>query len=164
VVDLLAACSGTLATAESCTGGLLANRVTNVPGASNVFLQGFVTYANDAKVRSLGVETGLLDVHGAVSRQVAAAMAAGALKAAGSDYALSTTGIAGPGGGSIEKPVGTVYIGLATRTGPVKVEKHAYPSDREGFKQLTTQSALDLLRRELLAEAGRPIHSTEKAK
>lgn len=150
VVNLLTEKNATLAIAESCTGGLLANRVTNVPGSSAVFLQGFVTYANEAKVRALGVGQKLLEKHGAVSRQVAAAMATGALKAAGSDYALSTTGIAGPGGGSIEKPVGTVYLGLATRSGPARVVKHAFPTDRESFKQLATQAALELLRRELL--------------
>jgi nicotinamide-nucleotide amidase len=149
VVDLLTARGETLATAESCTGGLIAHRVTNVPGASAVFLQGFVTYANHAKIRALGVPVALLEKHGAVSREVAAAMAEGARAAAGVDHALATTGIAGPGGGSAEKPVGTVFIALATKLGPTTVEQHRFPTDRETFKDLTAQTALDLLRRRL---------------
>jgi nicotinamide-nucleotide amidase len=149
VVELLAGRGTKIAVAESCTGGLLANRITNVPGASEVFQAGFVTYANEAKVQMLGVDAALLEKHGAVSRQVAAAMAEGAMERSGADFALSTTGIAGPGGGSIRKPVGTVYIGKASRNGATKVEKHAFPSDRESFKQLATQAALDLLRREM---------------
>ncbi len=151
VVDLLTARGETLATAESCTGGLLAHRVTNVPGASAVFMQGFVTYANEAKTRALGVDAALLRAHGAVSREVAAAMAEGARTAAGVDYALATTGIAGPGGGSDAKPVGTVFIALATKLGPTAVEQRRFPSDRETFKDLTAQTALDLLRRRLTA-------------
>ncbi len=150
VVDLLIARGATLATAESCTGGLLANRITNVAGASAVFPQGFVTYANKAKEQSLGVGKSLLEAHGAVSEQVAAAMAQGALRVAGTEFALSTTGIAGPGGGSEEKPVGAVYIGLATQAGLLKVTKHNFPTDRESFKKLTTQAALELLRQELV--------------
>ena len=153
VVELLAAKGAKLAVAESCTGGLLANRITNVPGASEVFVAGYVTYANEAKVQMLGVDAELLEKHGAVSRQVAAAMAEGALERAGADFALSTTGIAGPGGGSIRKPVGTVYIAKASRNGATKVEKHAFPTDRESFKQLATQAALDLLRREMSTPA-----------
>ena len=149
IVDRLSARGETLATAESCTGGLLAHRVTNVPGASAVFLEGFVTYANEAKTRALGVDAALLRAHGAVSREVAAAMAEGARTAAGVDHALATTGIAGPGGGSDAKPVGTVFIALATKLGPTTVEQHRFPTDRETFKDLTAQTALDLLRRRL---------------
>ena len=149
IVDRLSARGETLATAESCTGGLLAHRVTNVPGASAVFLEGFVTYANEAKTRALGVDAALLRAHGAVSREVAAAMAEGARTAAGVDHALATTGIAGPGGGSEAKPVGTVFIALATKLGPTTVEQHRFPTDRETFKDLTAQTALDLLRRRL---------------
>ena len=141
IVDRLSARGETLATAESCTGGLLAHRVTNVPGASAVFLEGFVTYANEAKTRALGVDAALLRAHGAVSREVAAAMAEGARTAAGVDHALATTGIA--------KPVGTVFIALATKLGPTTVEQHRFPTDRETFKDLTAQTALDLLRRRL---------------
>ncbi len=150
VVDLLTARGETLAIAESCTGGFVAHRVTNVPGASAVFMQGFVTYANEAKTRALGVDAALIEAHGAVSAEVAAAMAEGARAAAGVDHALATTGIAGPGGGSEAKPVGTVFIALATKLGPTVVERHRYQHERETFKNLTAQTALDLLRRRLV--------------
>jgi nicotinamide-nucleotide amidase len=149
VVDELTARGETLAIAESCTGGLVAHRVTNVPGASAVFLEGFVTYANEAKTRALGVAAALLQQHGAVSRETAAAMAEGARSASGSDHALATTGIAGPGGGSEEKPVGTVFVALASRDRETVVQHHRFASDRETFKDLTSQTALDLLRRRL---------------
>jgi nicotinamide-nucleotide amidase len=151
VVDLLTARGETIATAESCTGGFLAHELTNVPGASAVFVEGFVTYANAAKVRTLGVDVQLIEKHGAVSREVATAMAEGARDAADSDYALATTGIAGPSGGSDEKPVGTVFIALALRNRPTIVERRRFPTDRETFKSLAAQTALDLLRRTLLA-------------
>ena len=150
VVDLLTARGETLAVAESCTGGFIAHRVTNVPGSSAVFVQGFVTYANEAKTRSLGVPAALIREHGAVSAEVATAMAEGARAAAGVDHALATTGIAGPGGGSEAKPVGTVFIALATKSGPAIVERHRFQNDRETFKNLTAQTALDLLRRHLV--------------
>jgi nicotinamide-nucleotide amidase len=149
VIQRLTALGETLATAESCTGGGLANRLTNVPGASAVFLQGFVTYANEAKTRALDVDSALIAAHGAVSREVAQAMAEGARRVAGTDHALATTGIAGPGGGTPEKPVGTVFIALATKNGPTIVQPQKFPTDRETFKQLTIQTALDLLRRTL---------------
>lgn len=150
VVELLTARGETLATAESCTGGYLAHRITNVPGASAPFLAGYVTYANSAKTGALGVDPALIAEHGAVSAPVAKAMAEGALRASGADHALATTGIAGPGGGSDEKPVGTVFIALASKLGETVVQRQRYPSDRETFKYLTTQTALDLLRRRLL--------------
>ncbi len=150
VVEILTARHETVATAESCTGGFLAHRLTNVPGASAVFVEGFVTYANPAKERTLGVPAAALAEHGAVSAVVAQAMAEGARRAAGVDHALATTGIAGPGGGSEEKPVGTVFIALASKLGPTLVERHRFPTDRETFKFLTTQTALNLLRRQLL--------------
>lgn len=153
VIELLAQRGETVATAESCTGGALAHRLTNVPGASAVFMQGFVTYANEAKTRALGVEAALIATHGAVSEPVARAMAEGARAAAGVDHALATTGIAGPGGGTEEKPVGTVFIALATKLGPTLVMQHRFPTDRENFKHLTTQTALDLLRRKLTQKA-----------
>src|SRR5262249_35679911 len=102
----------TLVTAESCTGGLLSHRLTNVPGASAVFLAGFVTYSNQAKIVTLAVEPNLIEEHGAVSEVVAESMATGARSRMGATHALATTGIAGPGGGSEEKPVGTVFIAL----------------------------------------------------
>jgi nicotinamide-nucleotide amidase len=149
VIQRLTALGETLATAESCTGGGLAHRLTNVPGASVVFMEGFVTYANEAKTRALGVDPALISAHGAVSREVAQAMAEGARRVAGVDHALATTGIAGPGGGTPEKPVGTVFIALATKHGPTIVRPHKFPTDRETFKQLTIHAALDLLRRSL---------------
>ena len=150
VVKLLTKGQVTIATAESCTGGLLANRLTNVPGASAVFLEGNVTYSNAAKIRTLGVTADLLNTVGAVSKEVARAMAEGARDRAGANYALSTTGIAGPDGGTAQKPVGTVFVGLAASDTPTEVEQLLFPMDRLSFKQMVTQAALDLLRRRLL--------------
>jgi nicotinamide-nucleotide amidase len=139
----------TLALAESCTGGLLAHRITNVPGSSKVFLAGLTTYANAAKCALLGIDAALIERHGAVSREVAAAMAAGASRVADAGFALSTTGEAGPesAGG---QPVGTVFIGLADPSGgePI-VERFSFKTDRETFKQRACQAAFDLLRRNL---------------
>ena len=151
VVQLLAAAGQTVVTAESCTGGLIANRLTNVAGASAVFLTGLVTYSNESKMRLLGVREETLQAHGAVSEETCRQMAAGARHRTGADFALSATGIAGPTGGTAEKPVGLVYIGLATPTG-TKVVRHHFMLDRETFKQLVSQYALDLLRRELLTK------------
>ena len=149
LVKLLTAKKQTLAIAESCTGGLLANRITNVAGASAVLLAGYICYANEAKIDMLGVDPKLIKEQGAVSEQVARAMAEGARKRAGSTYALATTGIAGPSGGSEEKPVGTVYVALGSDM-ETKVEKLFFPSDRETFKQLTAQAAFEMLRRKLI--------------
>ncbi|MEI6349966.1 MAG: competence/damage-inducible protein A [Verrucomicrobiota bacterium] len=149
VVERLAERKETLSIAESCTGGGLANRVTNVSGASAVFMAGFVTYANEAKSRDLGVDPALIEAHGAVSQPVARAMAEGALARAGTDWALSTTGIAGPTGGTPAKPVGTVFIALAQRGRETLVEQHRFYRDRESFKNITAQTALDMLRRKL---------------
>lgn len=154
VVKLLTQGQQTLAVAESCTGGYLAHRITNVPGASAIFLAGYVTYSNEAKQAMLGVDPDLISKHGAVSAEVARAMAEGAREKAKSDFALSTTGIAGPSGGSEGKPVGTVFIALAAPDRPTKIKKRFFPDDRPTFKQLATQAALDLLRRRLLAEEG----------
>jgi nicotinamide-nucleotide amidase len=149
VVKLLVERNQTLAVAESCTGGLLANRITNVPGASAVFLAGYVCYANQAKIDMLNVDPHLIEMHGAVSEQVARALSENARARAGSDYALATTGVAGPGGGSPEKPVGTVYIAFAA-SGETIVKKLFFPTDRETFKQIATQAALELLRRKII--------------
>lgn len=151
VVKLLKQRNETLATAESCTGGLIANQITDVPGASEVFLAGYVTYANSAKSDVLNVDSRLIDKYGAVSEAVARAMAEGALARAASTYALATTGIAGPTGGSNEKPVGTVYIALASERSKTLAMKFRFLTDRETFKQLAAQTALDLLRRRLIA-------------
>jgi nicotinamide-nucleotide amidase len=149
IVKLLVERNQTLAVAESCTGGLLANRITNVPGASEVFLAGYVCYANQAKINMLDVDSHVIEKYGAVSEQVALALAENARRCAGSDYALATTGIAGPGGGSPEKPVGTVYVALAG-SGETIAKKLFFPTDRETFKQIATQAALELLRRRLI--------------
>lgn len=158
VVRTLTRLHRTLVVAESCTGGLLGHRITNVPGASAVFLGGWITYSNAAKVRDLGVPQSTLDADGAVSEAVANAMAAGARQASGADYALAITGIAGPDGGSEAKPVGTAFVALATSTG-TKARRVLHPYDRETFKFATTQFALDMLRREWLrAEREQPAN------
>ena len=138
----------TLALAESCTGGFIANRVTNVPGASAVLLAGLVTYSNAAKQAFLGVRAETLAAHGAVSEAVAREMAEGCRARTGADFALGVTGIAGPGGGTPEKPVGTVFIALASAAG-TKVINPVNRYDRETFKYLTSLQALELLRRTL---------------
>ena len=149
VVEKLTALGKTIATAESCTGGFVAHQLTNVPGSSKVFLAGYVTYANEAKTAALGVDAALIEKHGAVSETVAQQMAEGALKKAGANFALATTGIAGPDGGSAEKPVGTVFVALAERGRETLVQHHRFPTDRETFKNLVSQTALDLLLRRL---------------
>ena len=141
----------TLATAESCTGGYLAHRLTNVPGASAVFLAGHVTYSNPAKVAELCVPQHLIQKHGAVSGAVAAAMAEGARKGGNTNYALATTGVAGPGGGTSEKPVGTVFVALASDRAETDVQRFLLTADRQTFKQLATQRALEMLRQHLIA-------------
>jgi len=151
VVKLLTKRNQTLAIAESCTGGLIANRITNVPGASSVFIAGYVCYANQAKINMLDVDPKLVERHGTVSESVARTLAEHARACARCDYALATTGVAGPTGGSPEKPVGTVYVGLASAELETIVTKFFFPTDRETFKQLAAQSALDLLRRKILA-------------
>ena len=150
VVRLLTGKEWKLAIAESCTGGLIANRITNVPGSSVVFTHGFVTYANEAKVDLLGVLPESLENFGAVSEAVARQMAEGALRVAGADIAVAITGIAGPSGGSEEKPVGTAWIGLALKGGRTLAVKVYHPRKRKDFKLAASQSALDLVRRTLL--------------
>lgn len=150
IVRLLTDRKQTLALAESCTGGGLANRLTNVPGVSAVLLASLVTYANAAKQKFVGVRAETLAAHGAVSEAIALEMAAGARRETGADYALSVTGIAGPGGGSEAKPVGTVFIGFASATENFAL-KQFNPFDRETFKQVTTTQALEILRRRILA-------------
>lgn len=148
VVRLLTEKKKTLALAESCTGGYIANRITNIPGASVVFLGGLVAYSNEAKQQFLGVRVETLAQHGAVSEPVAREMAEGARTRICADYALAVTGIAGPGGGSPEKPVGTVFIAFASPKG-TEVKQLLNQYDRETFKFLTSQQALDMLRKEL---------------
>ena len=150
VVKLFAQKKKTLALAESCTGGLIANRITDVPGASEIFLGGVVSYANSAKEKFLGVRAETLRQHGAVSEAVAREMAVGAREKFGSDFALAVTGIAGPAGGTPDKPVGTVFIALATAAG-VEVRMFLNVWDRATFKQVTATQALEWLRRSVSA-------------
>jgi nicotinamide-nucleotide amidase len=148
IVRKLTTAGKTLALAESCTGGLIANKITNVPGASAVLIAGLVTYSNEAKQKFLGVRPDTLKTHGAVSEPTAIEMAEGARRQTGADYAISVTGIAGPSGGTAAKPVGTVFVGLAA--GPRTIAlKYYNPYDRETFKQVTAYQALDLLRRKI---------------
>jgi nicotinamide-nucleotide amidase len=149
IVRLLTEGKQTLALAESCTGGAISHRLTNVPGASVVLLAGLVTYSNDAKQKFLGVRGETLAAHGAVSEAVAREMAEGARQQTGADFGLSVTGIAGPGGGSDDKPVGTVFIGLASTSATLALRQFN-PFDRETFKQVTANQALEVLRRKLL--------------
>jgi len=139
----------TLAVAESCTGGMIAHRITNVSGSSNYFNRAFVTYSNESKIELLSVAKELIEQYGAVSREVAMAMATGAQKNAGVDIALSTTGIAGPTGGTPEKPVGLVWIGYADSNGSMAI-KFNFGDHRLRFKERASQAALELLRRKLL--------------
>ena len=150
VLDAAQACGATLALAESCTGGAIAQRVTDVPGASEVFLGGVVSYANSAKEKFLGVRAASLSAHGAVSEAVAREMALGARDKFGSDFALAVTGIAGPGGGTPDKPVGTVFIALASASG-VTVKQFLNVWDRATFKQVTATQALEMLRQRIIS-------------
>ena len=144
VAALLRGSGLTLALAESCSGGLISKRITDIPGCSDYFLLGAVTYANSAKMGVLGVPEELLLRHGAVSPEVAVAMAGGVRDIAGSDLAIATTGIAGPEGGSREKPVGTVYIALIDGSGCF-VHRYQFAGDRDAVRELTATTALELL-------------------
>ncbi|PJF20832.1 MAG: competence protein ComA [Phototrophicales bacterium] len=141
----------TLCTAESCTGGLIASCITDVAGSSAYMLGGVVAYANEIKQQLLHVRIETLRAYGAVSEQTAIEMAQGALSLFHADYALSVTGIAGPGGGTPEKPVGLTYIGLAGRDGTLQVERYVWQGDRQANKQQSVQAALNLLLRVLQA-------------
>ena len=134
----------TITTAESCTGGLLAGRILNVSGASTVYNEGHITYSNEAKERLLGVSHDTLEQYGAVSRQTAAEMAAGAARVANANVGLSTTGIAGPGGGTPEKPVGLVYVGCCIN-GEVSVEECRFSGNREENRNAAVEAVLQLL-------------------
>lgn len=145
VVRALAERKLTMATAESCTGGLIASRISDVPGSSEVFLEGLVCYSNQAKTSVLGVPAGLIEAHGAVSEEVAIAMAEGARRVSGADIAVSDTGIAGPGGGSKSKPVGLVWLAISTAEG-TRVEKSIFAGGRATVKLRASQAALALIR------------------
>lgn len=150
VVRLLERTGRTLAVAESCTGGLIGDRLTNVPGVSRFLVEVAVTYSNEAKVRRLGVDPEILRVHGAVSEPCAQAMAEGIRRSAGADLGLAVTGIAGPGGATETKPVGLVYVAISDGA-QARVESHRFPGERRLVKARAAQAALDLLRRHLLA-------------
>lgn len=147
VLELARARGLTIATAESCTGGLVAGALTAIAGSSDVVLGGLVTYSNDAKHRLLGVETDALEFHGAVSAPVARAMAVGAQAALGADVAVAITGVAGPGGGSAEKPVGLVHFGAAG-PGPIVYQREARFGDigREAVRLASVRIALEMLK------------------
>ncbi len=151
VVALLKKHKLTMTTAESCTGGLLSGRLVNVPGVSDVFKQGFVTYSDKAKRKMLGVNKSTLKEHGAVSEETVKEMAKGGVFAAGSDICIAISGIAGPDGGTDEKPVGTVYMGCYIND-KVWVKKYHFMGSREKIREYAVVRALDLLRRSILEE------------
>lgn len=134
-----------IATVESCTGGLLAGCLTATPGSSAVIERGYVTYSNEAKAEEVGVEPALIAEHGAVSREVAAAMAEGALETSPAELSASITGVAGPGGGTAAKPVGLVFIGVARKNGPTVVEECRFLGDRKAVRAASVEKALDML-------------------
>lgn len=134
-----------VATAESCTGGLVAKRITDVPGASSYFLMGVVAYSNHAKMQLLGVKQDTLLMFGAVSRETVKEMAMGILRLADADVGLGITGIAGPGGGTPEKPVGLVYLAVASRGGNIKTEKHIFRGKRHEIREKSATRGLELL-------------------
>jgi len=138
----------TLAVAESCTGGMLAARITDVPGSSDYFIEGVVTYSNEAKIRILGVDRHLIRDHGAVSSEVAEAMADGVRRLAGTSFGVGITGVAGPGGGTEDKPVGLVYIGLAEDAG-TSSRRYLFPGDRYLIRNFSVNAALDMVRRRI---------------
>jgi len=151
VGGLLRKSNKTLAVAESCSGGLIGHRLTNVPGSSAYFREGVIAYSNAAKIDLLFVSSELIETHGAVSLQTAKAMAHGVRRRARADFGLSVTGIAGPSGGTSDKPVGLVFIALAWRGG-TEVQKNLFPGTRDRIKIQSAQKALDILRRHLLLE------------
>ncbi|MGL5352881.1 MAG: CinA family protein [Clostridium sp.] len=145
VSKLLCSKKLSIATAESCTGGMIASKLIGYPGISEVFVEGAVTYSNEAKVRRLGVKSETLDKFGAVSYETALEMVEGICREASSEVGISTTGIAGPGGGSVEKPVGLVYIGVKVIENIV-VEKYIFNGSREEVRSSATRKALEMLR------------------
>ncbi|MBA3601728.1 MAG: nicotinamide-nucleotide amidohydrolase family protein, partial [Acidobacteria bacterium] len=146
---LLSAAGKTLSVAESCTGGLISERLTEIAGASEYFIEGATVYANEAKIRTLNVAPEIIENNGAVSAETAEAMAEGMRKKSQTDYAISVTGIAGPTGGSEEKPIGLVYVGFASKV-ETKAIKIMLPGDRHLIRWRASQAALDLLRRKML--------------
>ena len=151
---VLAACRARdwhLATAESCTGGLVAAALTAIAGSSEIVERSFVAYSNEAKMELLGVSADTIAAHGAVSAQTTAAMARGAIARAPVDLAVSITGVAGPGGGTAQKPVGLVYLGIARKDGGARVERRIFPGDRTAVREAALVLALELLQDEARA-------------
>ena len=161
VIELLAEQNCQLTTAESCTGGLIASMITEIPGSSKAFGAGFVSYANDIKERVLGVDKQLLEEYGAVSEPVVRAMAEGAAYHSKADYVIAVSGIAGPDGGTAEKPVGTVWIAWGHRSN-IKTQHMRYKVPRKWFQQLVAAAGLDLIRRELLGITEMPSYFAER--
>ena len=145
VNDRLILAGHMMVTAESCTGGLIAGAITSVSGSSAMLYGGFVSYANRAKTAMIDVPQALIEQHGAVSEPVARAMAEGALRRAGVDLAISVTGVAGPGGGSDQKPIGLVHFGLATRERTIHREERFGDLGRDGIRQATVRVALEMI-------------------
>ena len=158
IVEMLAESGRMLALAESCSGGYLADALTDVPGSSRCFAGGVVAYSNEVKVRQLGVDPAVLEEHGAVSAPVALAMAQGAAQRLGTDFGISTTGVAGPGGGTPDKPVGTVWIGLWAAGGTHIALRFRFTTERLVNKERTFAAAMDLLRRHVTGIPGFPYH------
>ena len=156
VIDLLAARNQTIVTAESCTGGLIAATLTDIPGASAALYGGYVTYANTAKSRMIQVQSRLIADYGAVSNQVARAMADGARNTARADYAVSATGIAGPDGGSDKKPVGLVYVAVSSDLATVVIEHRFGGIGRDAIRRATVDAALDLVLQVLTSDPPTP--------
>lgn len=150
VGQALKARGATVTTAESCTGGWVAKTLTDIAGSSAWFERGFVTYSNEAKSQMIGVSGATLLDHGAVSEPVVVEMAIGALRAARADYAISVSGIAGPDGGSAEKPVGTVWFGVASASGQGVTQRECFAGDREAVRRQATAYALNLLWQQFL--------------
>ena len=148
IVDFMKENNLTLGVAESCSGGMLSSRLIGIPGISDVYCAGLVTYSNEAKQSLLGVSKETLKLHGAVSEETAKEMVEGTLRATGADYAVSITGIAGPGGGTKEKPVGLVYIACGNKD-VITVKRNLFDGDRQKVREASTETALQMLKEEL---------------
>ena len=149
IVDFMKENNLTLGVAESCSGGMLSSRLIGISGISDVYRAGLVTYSNEAKQSLLGVSKETLKLHGAVSAETAKEMVEGTLRVTGADYAVSITGIAGPGGGTEEKPVGLVYIACGNKD-EITVKKNLFDGDRQEVRETSTETALQMLKEELL--------------
>lgn len=159
IVDFMKENNLTLGVAESCSGGMLSSRLIDIPGISDVYRAGLVTYSNEAKQSLLGVSKETLKLHGAVSEETAKEMVEGTLRVTGADYAVSITGIAGPGGGTEEKPVGLVYIACGNKD-EITVKRNLFGGDRSKVREASTETALQMLKDELLKFCCEPLDGT----